>query len=439
MSSIVKKKHLLKSDPVKNNNKFFIAELYDNGDVNTIWGRVGTTGQSKIYSGVGESFFDKKINSKKKSRNGEIPYREVDIISSEGYTPPTTNSDLNLKKIAKDQIKTKGIASSLIDFLIKENAHQITAQTGGQIKYNFDTGLFQTPLGIIGQNNIDGARDCLNYIANLISHQDYGDELLEKTRDYLMLVPHDIGRNRLDLKEFWNNMAKVQEESQLLDALQASLAGVHSQDNKDKKIVDESEYTLPKVFETNLFDVDDKKIISKVFDNYMKNRSHQHSSYGYKPKNLWQVEIANMKKAFDNDGKKMSNVIEGYHGTPACNILSLLKTGFLVKPPKNAQISGKMFGYGTYTAPCHVKGSSTKALNYAVGYWGNGKSSRTFMFICDVAMGKYYVPTGPCNGIPKGYDSCWAKGNYKSGVLNDECIVYRESQINIKYLMEVEK
>jgi poly [ADP-ribose] polymerase len=435
MASIVEKIHLIKNDPEKNNNKFWIGELYENGDVNTRWGRVGDEGQSKMYSSAGKSFLDKKVNEKKKARNGEIPYRSVDILSEGCVTSKKTVNHCDLNKIAKSQIQTKGIALDLIDFLVRENAHQIMSHTGGQIQYNFDTGLFQTPMGVLGQSSIDGARLCLDTIADLITAKSYGDNLLEKTRDYLMLVPHNIGRKKLDIREFWSSISKVQEENQLLDGLQSSLA---NSIKKDVSVTDEIKAD-PKVFETKLLDVDDKKIIRLIFDNFMSKRSSKHSSYNYKPKNLWHVEIASMKKSFEQDGLKLANNIEGFHGTPACNILSLLKTGFLVQPPKNAHISGKMFGNGTYTAPCHIDGSSTKALNYAIGYWGNGKSNRTFMFICDVGMGKYHVPSGPCSGIPKGYDSCWAKGDYKSGVLNDECIVYRESQINIKYLMELER
>ena len=434
MSIIVKSINLVKSDPEKNNNKFFIGELYDNGDVNTRWGRIGDTGQSKMYKGVGENFLIKKINSKKKSRNGEIPYREVEIIGSsvESNISVATNNDLNM--IAKKQIKTKGAIGDLIDYLVRENAHQITVQTGGQITYNFDTGMFQTPLGIVSQNSIDKARECLDQIVNHIVQKKYAEELLELTRDYLMLVPQDIGRKRLDLNVFWSDIHKVQEQNQILDGLQSSLAGALSNPVEDKKEVDE-----PLVFQTNLEAIDDKGFIKKVFDNYYNTRSRQHNCYHYKPKNLWSIDIAPMKKAYLEYGAKLSNQIEGYHGTPSCNILSLLKTGFLVRPPKNAHISGKMFGHGTYTAPCHIPGSATKALNYAVGYWGGNSSARTFMFICDVAMGNFYTPKGPCNSIPSGYDSCWAKGNRVSGVLNDETIVYKENQINIKYLMELER
>ena len=58
------------------------------------------------------------------------------------------------------------------------------------------------------------------------------------------------------------------------------------------------------------------------------------------------------------------------------------------------------------------------------------------MFLCDVAMGNYYTPKSSSESLPKaGYDSTWAIPG-KSGIQNDEIIVYRTSQCNIRYLIE---
>lgn len=58
------------------------------------------------------------------------------------------------------------------------------------------------------------------------------------------------------------------------------------------------------------------------------------------------------------------------------------------------------------------------------------------MFLLDMAMGKYFVPPGPSDNLPKaGYDSTFAKPGH-SGIQNEEMIVYRPSQCNPKYLIE---
>ena len=80
---------------------------------------------------------------------------------------------------------------------------------------------------------------------------------------------------------------------------------------------------------------------------------------------------------------------------------------------------------------------STKSLNYAQGYWGHGSTDNNcFMFNCSVAMGKYYVPSGPSSNLPKpGYDSTFAMAN-RSGVMNNEMIVYSVDRCNLDYLVE---
>ena len=91
-----------------------------------------------------------------------------------------------------------------------------------------------------------------------------------------------------------------------------------------------------------------------------------------------------------------------------------------------------MFGNGVYFSD-----QSTKSLNYAYGYWGGGQADNNcFMFLADVAMGKYFVPPGPSVRLPlSGYDSTFAQAG-KSGVVNNEMIVYKTCQINPRFLVE---
>ena len=102
-------------------------------------------------------------------------------------------------------------------------------------------------------------------------------------------------------------------------------------------------------------------------------------------------------------------------------------------PKSNApHVCGRLFGDGVYFSD-----QSTKSLNYAQGYWDrNNKDNNCFMFVADVAMGKYFVPSNKSNSLPmQGYDSTFAKGG-QSGVMNNEMIVYRLGQCNLKYLVE---
>jgi poly [ADP-ribose] polymerase len=58
------------------------------------------------------------------------------------------------------------------------------------------------------------------------------------------------------------------------------------------------------------------------------------------------------------------------------------------------------------------------------------------MFICDILVGKAYVPRSSNEVFPKkGYDSTWAKASV-SNVINDEVIVYQDDRCNPIYLLE---
>jgi poly [ADP-ribose] polymerase 2/3/4 len=90
-----------------------------------------------------------------------------------------------------------------------------------------------------------------------------------------------------------------------------------------------------------------------------------------------------------------------------------------------------MFGNGLYFSD-----QSTKSLNYSYGYWNGVREPNCFMFIADVAMGNASTPSGPTrNNPPAGHDSYFAQAN-KSGVQNNEMIVFRTSQVQLRWLIE---
>jgi predicted DNA-binding WGR domain protein len=85
MATMVREEKYIKSDLRNNNNKFWTIQVYDDGNVITLFGRVGDTGQSRTKSfgnqTSAEKFADKKIREKLRSgRNGEIAYRPLNVV-----------------------------------------------------------------------------------------------------------------------------------------------------------------------------------------------------------------------------------------------------------------------------------------------------------------------------------------------------------------------
>jgi len=439
MTTTIRESKYIKSDVRKNNNKFwYITELAD-ASIQTQYGRVGDKGQSRLKSfgnqELASKFYDKKCREKQKSgRNGEIAYRPLNVISGTSgvINSSTGNIDKSrLKEIAKKQIKTNGdpIATKLIEYLTKVNAHNISVATGGQITFNDTTGLFSTPLGIITQSNIDEANNLLTQVGDMVAKQTYNNQMIEKTNDYLMLVPQDIGRRQLEVKSFWNNLQTIQNQKAIIDSLQASLVSATSNPIKTKnKTIDIPE---EKVFDVQLSLIKDNNIMRRIKNKYNKTKQTMHSCHKLKVKKAYKVNITTMADAFYTNGKSIGNIMQLWHGTRASNLLSILRGGLIIPASSSSNVTGRMFGNGIYFSD-----QSTKALNYADGYWGGNKDNNCFMFLADVAMGKAYTPKTYNESFPKSnYNSTFAKA-HKSGVYNNEMIVYNLFQANLTYLVE---
>lgn len=435
MATLIREEKYIKSDVNNNNNKWWTIQLLDDNTVITKWGRVGDVGQSKTFPGAGVGFLEKKCREKEGARNDEIPYRKLNVIAGSGapvVTAAKPVTDSAIKDLAKKQIKTNNpIVTKLIDYLAKVNAHQISTATGGKITYNDTTGLFSTPLGIVTQENIDSANGILVEIADLVSQAKYTAKMGNLTNDFCMLVPQDIGHKRLDIKEFWADLGKVQYQKQILDNLQASLVSATTTPSKTT-VVDVPE---EKVFDCQLHFVEDGKEIDRIRKLYNKTRQSMHQCNHLDVKTVYSVDINTVNAAYEKDGAKMQNVWELWHGTRASNLLSILKAGLIIPPSTSAHVCGRLYGDGLYFSDM-----STKSLNYAYGYWSKsgGSDNNCFMFLCSVGMGKYYKPNRSSYQSTRypvsGYDSTFAEAG--SGVYNNEQIVYRVSQARLNRLIE---
>lgn len=129
-----------------------------------------------------------------------------------------------------------------------------------------------------------------------------------------------------------------------------------------------------------------------------------------------------------------------FHGSKNQNYLGLLSEGPLLNP--NASITGKMFGYGIYLAPRAKK--SIRYTDILGSYWANGKKHRAYLAVYKTAYNHakdiYTWNSSMCNyhaSSIKPYDAVFAhKG---SSLINDEVIIYREEQLTIQYLIELQK
>lgn len=298
------------------------------------------------------------------------------------------------------------------------------------------TGIVSTPIGVVAKDNIIQARDLLDVMVPFIQTKDLDNATyLSKLNDYLMLVPQKVGSTRGWHRNFIFDDNGIGRQQTLLDQLEASVDIAESRLKQSLLSPSQTSVSaMPDLFNASVKLVTDADIIKHIEQLFFSTLNKSHVSSKLRPVRVYEVVIDKMKSDFDADGAKMHDVRELWHGTRKFNVLSILKNGLIIPPTRGGtyQIAGRMFGNGVYHAS-----QSSKSLNYSFGYWDNSaKDTNCFMFLNDVAMGNFYVPRSYSETLPKaGYDSTWAVPG-KSGIQNDEMIVYRTSQCNIKYLIE---
>lgn len=128
------------------------------------------------------------------------------------------------------------------------------------------------------------------------------------------------------------------------------------------------------------------------------------------------------------------------HGTRSVNTTGILREGFrFPKELVGVAITGAAFGPLVYFADDWKKSAGYTSLSggyYSAGS-GGVRGRDAFMFACDVICGNPYVAPAPhgYTKAPDGYHCILGKGGY-SRVQNNEWVIPKKEQINIKYLLE---
>lgn len=416
----IKSVKLILSDITNNNNKHWTGTVTDNYDVILEWGRVGDSTQKKVkpfdsqYSA--ENFLDSKVKEKK--RKG---YSELNTLSG----TVTVNHDIsNLSDIAKKQIVSDDETEKLIDRLSKANVHKILEST--TLTFSNDTGLFATPLGIVTNDSIIEARQTLNSMSSYVQNKNFENpDYITLLNKYLRLIPQKVGRKLQPT--IYADLDAIKAQNDIIDSLEVS----YQQSISNPVNPDVQSVIAPKIFSCEIKTINDQSIIDYINKKFKETMQSMHSSSNLKVKKVYSVKIDKHYNDFEQHGRQIGNIMELWHGTKISNLLSILKSGLIIPPSGNPNVTGRMFGDGIYFSD-----QSTKALNYSNGYWSGNKENNCFMFLADVAMGKSFTPNTYGGRLPEpGYDSTFAKARISS-VSNNEMIVYKLHQANLKYLIE---
>lgn len=425
-----------------NNNKYYILELQKSPQSNMYRlfctrGRIGSTtiygvrGPIHDYDHIKKEY-EKIVLSKTKGKSGgEVSkYTKVETLKP---TIGSTNicnkvGPINIKVQKSDLLtRIKDCFSSEVYQIVKqaydENIHQIQSVTTINVT---DNGL-ETALGPVTPDHVKHARCILNDLKmlqrrNLLNFSN--TETLRLNNQYISMIPRRI-EGRIKEADMILTDQKLLQEYDLLDQLESAVQinTISSTDNDSK-------------CHFGFCMTRNKDKIKPMSEWFEKSRASNHSQLS-----RWKVvdvfDVENEQDASRFDSCKIGGKTEVlWHGTRNCNLLSILMNGLIIPNYNAAHVTGRMFGNGIYGAS-----NSTKSLNYSVGYWSGtkNKNPNAFLFVVKFIMGKTYYPTSSMGGgPPKGYDSIHAKKT-KTGLLNDEYIVYTLPQQRITQLVELKQ
>ena len=142
------------------------------------------------------------------------------------------------------------------------------------------------------------------------------------------------------------------------------------------------------------------------------------------------------------DFAKRANVFVGIHGTRAVNVAPIIQSHLrLPKSLSGVHITGAAFGHGIYFATDWKKSYGyTGHGNAYYGGGGNIKGRGFFMFLADVAGGKFYYPSSAwginTDKCPNGCDSVYAHPSRISSLQNDEHVIFNPDHCRLHYLVE---
>jgi len=156
----------------------------------------------------------------------------------------------------------------------------------------------------------------------------------------------------------------------------------------------------------------------------------------FRVKNL--MTEARFQSFMKERGMDKENIHYYYHGSKNMNYYGLTTQGPKLNP--DAPITGKMFGYGFYLA-----NKARKSINYTSvpdSIYNNEKEKRAYLAVYKTAyknpMHVKHHRHEMCRYTEKlirPYDALFAHGG--ADLVNDEIIVYNESQVTIQYLIEI--
>ena len=448
-----------------NKNKFYIIQLIELSSTKFVvyirYGRIGNTGVIRndyfTTSQLAMTHFSKQFSSKTGNKWG-VPFvkkpnkyffAEIDVVDMNQSGSDSGSESEDEDESGSDSDSELILDKRVIGFL--ELISNTKYMTRALVELEIDTE--KMPLGKIRQSQIDGAYKILNQI-NL----NMGNKVkLEKlSSEFYTLIPQVFGRN---IPPCINSSKLVGKNLNLLNELSQMVFGTASI-TKLKGSKSNPFLQLYRNLQTDIVPLDPTDKMFELLANYIHRSIAPTHHYNFSIEKMFQIDRHLERDLYESYSTKLKNHTLLFHGTSVSNMIGILTNGLVVDPSRlgiNVNITGKMFGLGLYFA-----NSCSKSIQYT-----NFQSTDNLccLFVAEVALGKMLSKnqadsTLTALTLPKPFNSVWGRGSSSfmeydlyddqtqipSGnlvrnqtqvrsLLYDEFIVYKEEQINLRYII----
>jgi hypothetical protein len=459
---------LNQTDLETNSNKYYIQQLLKHDVMPSFFlisrsGRVGYENKTSFKCILNEStaiqefksvFYEKtgsawedRFKTDLAKKDGK--YMNVEMEIDKDLPEDKTKEEQTVAKVeTKMDIRTEFFINLIFDLKMFESTMK---------SFNLDTS--KAPLGKISQNQIKKAYAILAKIQDLVKGTDYNlpetdPVILEINKQYLSLsssfytlIPTSHGNSKLPVI---NNDDMVKTKADLLDVLsQMEVVG-----NIMAKISIGSSKVWQQYSSMNcqIQPLTNGKMTNLIYQ-YLANTVGATHKSGYKIKEIYEIDRLGEKEKFEHQ-RHYGNRQLLWHGSRLSNIAGILSNGLKIAP-KEAPVTGAMFGKGVYFASCFTKSAN---------YMHTDSSGNGVMLLCEVVLGECYQCKHAqyITDLPAGKQSTWGMGtntpdpsgtsilddgliipmgkminSQRSGLSlqYDEYIVYNVDQIKIRYAL----
>eukprot|EP00794_Sanderia_malayensis_P008789 gene8789-9728_t len=445
---------------------------YGNGYyVWTRWGRVGESGRNDLKGplefGAAEKEFEKKF--KDKTRNNWKDRENFEAMKGKYTLLEIDTSD----EVDAGDIERKLNATDQTDGPKKKiRPCKLDKPTQGLLSLIFSTDMFKDamkqmsldvkkmPLGKLSKTQIAKGFEALEEIKEILENGAVGgkitNSLADQTSKFYTVIPHDFGRQRPPVI---NTTDVLQQKMDMLTVLgDIEIAqGLKREEESSQADLEEVDHPLDidyGLLDTTLELVDKKSEEFKVIKEYTEKTGSKYGSQ--KILEVWKVNRHSEGTRFathdDIENRKLL-----WHGTNVAVVAAIMKGGLRIMPH-----SGGRVGRGLYFASENSKSSC---------YVRSAADGTGIMFLNEVALGKEHKvlrDDHTLKSAPKGFDSVLAKGQTEpdpkkdikmefdgkqvvvpqgepqnqsgsssSSFFQSEYLVYKESQVRIRYLLKM--